>query len=1481
MFGDDKSTSLVGADGLTNVFLSTIMVSSQDLIHAYFKSMTSNVGIAVITVLLTVLYFIIRRKLSTTPQVATTLPKLRFRKREKILFYGRKMLRRVKLLARPSLEQLGTRRGKESRKKKLVLSLARRFLHLKRDKELQWKAREPPPSLLEVDLQELEHEERLPSELMYMLRNVRVLGHFEKPIFLELCRFIESVFVPAHSYLFRIGDPDNSIYVVQSGKILVHITEPDGKEYCIKEVSQGESVHSLLSVMDVLTNHPSPYKTVSAIAAVDTTMLRLPAQAFKIVLEHYPESLVRVIQIIMIRLQRVTFMALHNYLGLSQELINNDLHIDKSYLIHHLGMKVSPAHNASKTKENRLSSTATEPDQPVPVATTTATGPATGVVGNTVVSKEGLQRKLSGKRRTESSTAGQQMTPGDSVDSSDFAVACSRARVNPSLTEAPNTEDEASKPSKDVSKRARSHSPTPSPFSPFKSSVVQQQKQNKQQQAFQMPAEQNLICCHHLHHHHHHPHLNMQQQQQSCNLQQQQQCCANNVATAFCASCKFEPEIQQHQNFQQQQQQQQQMAQPPPPPYPIQHHYHYQPTVSHSPYHHHHNQQHHHHHQQPSTGLENMTSAQIFELATQDLGKLLGLSDISVLKGRCLLRCVRANTMLVRQGDQECSLYFLVSGLLQVLQQIVGKSSEQRTMYMAQPGELVGTLAVLTGEPSFFSMRALTDVRFVHIAKNDFYSLMKVQPTIVLNAGHTVIMRMSPFVRQIDFALDWILIEAGRALYRQGEKSDCVYIILNGRLRSVIQLPTGKKELVGEYGRGELVGLVEVLTQTDRSTTLMAVRDTELAQIPDEMLNLIKKKHPQVVTRLIHLLGQRILGSLGNQTRYSALSDQIDIDSKNTVGNLATVAMVAVNDRVPLQTFTLELQNSLNAIGPTLRLNSEVVMNKLGKGAFDAMNEYRLSSWLGQQEDIHRMVLYECDTTMTPWTQRCIRQSDCILVVALADQDPSVGKLEKQLESMSVRAQKELILLHPMDRTRLKNTLEWLNMRGWCSGHHHIRCPKRVFNKKPMSKILETYRNLSRTEPDRMSDFSRLARFLTGTSIGVVLGGGGARGCAHVGVIKALTEAGIPIDIIGGTSIGSFMGALWALETKFTPFKQTAREFTKDMNQLFKKILDLTYPMTAMFTGSFLNHDVESVFQDCQIEDLWIPYFCITTDITASKMRVHTHGSLWRYVRASMSLSGYLPPLCDPIDGHLLLDGGYVNNLPADIMKVMGAQTIFAVDVSSQDEVCLTNYGDELSGWWLLWKKFNPWAEQVKVPNMAEIQSRLAYVSCNRQMEQVKNSDYCEYIRPPVDKYRTMQFGNFEEISDVGYAHAKLLFSEWDKTGRVKNIFLEKKEHSKPKLDRTNVPAEANFTDLAELISRIEEPDLEPALVASSNELVKAYYISEPEDDEDVISVTSEPIVSLNSPKMYSRLRSGSEGASPETQSEQSQEEDEEDDDTV
>ncbi|CAH1787531.1 unnamed protein product, partial [Owenia fusiformis] len=838
-----------------------------------------------------------------------------------------------------------------------------------------------------------------------------------------------------------------------------------------------------------------------------------------------------------------------------------------------------------------------------------------------------------------------------------------------------------------------------------------------------------------------------------------------------------------------------------------------------------------------------MDDNQIIELARMDLMKILGLDDEELLEGKLTLKYLRSGRALTKQGDQDASLVFVVTGTLQVLQQVVGNENEERTLFIAHPGEMVGSLAVLTGEPSFFTTRARTDVRIILISKNDFYGIMQERPRIVLNVAETVLRRMSPFVRQIDFALDWTQMEAGRALYRQGDHSDSIYIVLNGRLRSVVSLLSGKKELIGEYGRGELVGLVEILTQTDRSTTVMAVRDTELAMLPGELLNLIKRKYPQIVTRLIHLLGQRILGSLQDRNVSSALSEHPNVDLRPAVANLATVAILGASDDVPTSNFTLELQYALNTIGPTLRLTSEIIQNRLGVNALDTVNEYRLLSWLGQQEDIHRIVLYQCDQRMTAWTQRCIRQADCILIVGRSGNEPKESPLEKQVENMAVRAQKELVLLHKDESVKPTRTVEWLNARGYCNSHHHIKCPKRVFSKKSQAKMMEIYEKLYETPPDCHSDFSRLARFLTGTSVGLVLGGGGARGCAHVGLIRAMTELGIPIDMVGGTSIGSFMGGLWCAERNITTFTQKAREWSMEFGKIYKKVLDLTYPITSMFSGASLNHAVEDVFKHTQIEDLWLPYFCVTTDISSSKERIHTSGCLWRYCRASMSLAGYLPPLCDPTDGHLLLDGGYVNNLPADVMRARGAQTIFAIDVGAQDEANLTNYGDVLSGWWLLWKRWNPWASAVKVPSMDEVQSRLAYVSCAKQMEAVMNSGYCEYIRPPIDKYKTLQFGAFDEINEVGYNHGKTLFGALKDTSLIKDMFKEKsRDKIKPKCHQTQVPANAAFTDLAAMVSQIEEPQSAKFFISDIDE------DDEYEDEEDEVSIAT-TIISSRTPK--------------------------------
>lgn len=163
--------------------------------------------------------------------------------------------------------------------------------------------------------------------------------------------------------------------------------------------------------------------------------------------------------------------------------------------------------------------------------------------------------------------------------------------------------------------------------------------------------------------------------------------------------------------------------------------------------------------------------------------------------------------------------------------------------------------------------------------------------------------------------------------------------------------------------------------------------------------------------------------------------------------------------------------------GSTIRLTSDVIRKHLGARIFDQNNEHHLISWLGQQEDKHKMALYQCDFTFHAWTQRCIRQADCILIVGLGENTPSVGKVrivslycmcfgeyevmsgplcqvEKEIQRIAVRTQKELVLLHREDGARPNNTVAWLNMRTWVSWHHHIQCSKRMFSRKSVYRIV-------------------------------------------------------------------------------------------------------------------------------------------------------------------------------------------------------------------------------------------------------------------------------------------------------------------------------------------------------------------------------------------------------------------------------------------
>ena len=187
-------------------------------------------------------------------------------------------------------------------------------------------------------------------------------------------------------------------------------------------------------------------------------------------------------------------------------------------------------------------------------------------------------------------------------------------------------------------------------------------------------------------------------------------------------------------------------------------------------------------------------------------------------------------------------------------------------------------------------------------------------------------------------------------------------------------------------------------------------------------------------------------------------------------------------------------------------------------------------------------------------------------------------------------------------------------------------------------------------------------------------------------------------------------------------------------------------------------------FEDLKIEDLWLDYFCISTDLTDSCECVHRNGVLWRYVRASMSLGPFLPPICDKSIGdekvHYLVDGGYVNIVPVDVMaKVWKPETIIAVDVANYGQFGEYDYGDHISGFWeCILRCFK---RGHKIPTQQDINSQLAYVTCMRDLPR-KITDHCDlFLHPPVGAFGTLDYDKHGEIREIGYKHTKKAVGIW------------------------------------------------------------------------------------------------------------------------
>ncbi|KAJ2490606.1 phosphatidylcholine and lysophosphatidylcholine phospholipase [Coemansia sp. RSA 2050] len=754
--------------------------------------------------------------------------------------------------------------------------------------------------------------------------------------------------------------------------------------------------------------------------------------------------------------------------------------------------------------------------------------------------------------------------------------------------------------------------------------------------------------------------------------------------------------------------------------------------------------------------------------------------------------------------------------------------------YHARAGDVVGYLPALTDMSSLYTARSKGGVLVGFVSRWALDRISERYPIILMTLARRLTSQLPPAILNIDYALEWVQVKASQMVYRQGEMSDAVYVVLTGRLRAFVEKDNGAISILAEFGQGQSVGEPNLLLSDACKFNLHAIRDTELVRIPTALFKALMHSAPRLTFHLSRTLAVRATQSLQRQLiaeqqlgSGAGLETSLESGIRTHNGNLKSIAIIPVNADVPVRAFAEQLEETLAGIaGSVALLDHTAVSRVLGRHAFSRIARLKIVSWIAELEQRCRLLLHVADGGISsPWTRHCVRHSDFVLLVGLGDGDPGVGEFERLLLALKTTARKELVLLHENRSSTTGTTREWLKRRPWVHAHHHIQMAlgleeyglaaegsnddgsvgggSRGGNRRNTGSVLERarslifksilqpsgrvlanggigiirtslqkyYRRLTRdrkltpvTYQGHRSDFARLGRYLCGKSIGVVLSGGGARGIALLGVLQAFEEAGIPVDMIGGTSIGAFMSGLYAQNPDSVAIHGPVKAFSRRMSSMWRFLLDVTYPILAYTSGREFNRAIWKVFKEAEIEDLWLPFYCMTANITQSRPVVHTRGLLWRVVRASMSLGGFVPPLCDE-NGDLLVDGGYLDNLPVRIMKnELGANMIFAIDIAGENDTSPVRYGESVSGFWVLLNHLNP-LRSYWIPTLSEVQSRLTYASSDKELESAKIADSCVYLRVPPRDVGVLDFGRFDELYRRGYEYSKAWTARWQQAG--------------------------------------------------------------------------------------------------------------------
>ena len=678
-------------------------------------------------------------------------------------------------------------------------------------------------------------------------------------------------------------------------------------------------------------------------------------------------------------------------------------------------------------------------------------------------------------------------------------------------------------------------------------------------------------------------------------------------------------------------------------------------------------------------------------------------------------------------GDEGDALYLVLEGRYRVYL----PGDEELNLHEGEVGEIFGEIGLLTREPRSASVKALGAMTLARLPRacfemldDDFPDAFEhVRLAIIKKLRHARVEQLlrasglfcdvdEETLTDIESRLVPRTLESGEQLMARGEPGDAMYLLLHGRLSVSMEQADGTRVRLAEIRRGESVGEIALVTGRPRAADVFAIRDSEVMKLSRTAFDELLLLRPHFV---VHDLAGGVVARLVDQIR----------SPKSHERGLSTLAILPLHEGVDLDGFCARLDAAFEPLGRTRRLNRARVDDVFGppsivdSGPDDAGREI-LSGWLNGQEAKEDHLLLQGEFGMTSWTQACLRQADQILWVAESDAFGRSPAFHDAADALAHRAEplpESLALLHRGQQ--VSGTSAWLSHHPW-QRHHHVR-------------------------PGKQGDVERIARFLTDRAVGLVLSGGAARGFSHAGVVRAMGESGVPIDCVAGVSMGAIMAALCAMERDPDDMIRTTLQMTRS-------VMDHTLPMVSVVKGRRFIDRLDAVLGERLVEDLCLPSFYLSANLTQARVEMHQRGSLALAVTASNAPPGLGPPVVQ--DGDLLVDGFVMNNLPVDLMRgVVHGGPIVAVDVMpATDLPDNADFGRRgLSGWRVLWRRVNPFLKTMTLPSIAEIIMRSHEInSVARQRELKDQTPY--YLQPPVGGFDMFNYDEGRRIADSAYA---------------------------------------------------------------------------------------------------------------------------------